>query len=111
LIEIHWFPYIAVYPQIIALHDVLLRKGLDSCLPDPIREYFQAVFSLNLERNERLRASLVEAVGALNRIGVEPLLLKGAAVLHGEPYAGVTARMLGDLDILVPAASIPSLVA
>jgi Uncharacterised nucleotidyltransferase len=57
----------------------------------------------NTARNIRLRDALTEAVAALNRRGVVPLLFKGALQLvDGTPRA-FSERWMADLDLLVPA--------
>jgi hypothetical protein len=61
-----------------------------------------AVTRLNAKRNDRLCRQLEQVACALNDIGIEPTLLKGAAHLIGELYPSSTARLMADLDILVP---------
>ena len=54
---------------------------------------------LHAERRQLLRNTLFEAVGALNRQGIEPLLLKGAvSLVSGEP----AWRTLRDIDFVIP---------
>ena len=45
---------------------------------------------------------LDEVKDALNAIGIEPVLLKGAAHLVGGVYPAPSLRVVGDLDVLVP---------
>lgn len=70
-------------------------------LPDDVRAFLADVRGRNTERNRRLLAQLTEMVGALNRAGIEPTLLKGAALWADG--AGLTPhdRLLTDLDLLV----------
>lgn len=49
-----------------------------------------------------LDAALAEAVGALRREGIEPLLLKGHAIARWL-YEDAPARACGDVDLMVPA--------
>src|SRR4051794_24043386 len=70
-------------------------------LPGPVREYLALLHDRNLERNRRLRVQLIEAVGALNGSGIEPVLLKGAITLFCGPEIRVRCRMISDLDIAV----------
>jgi hypothetical protein len=72
-------------------------------IPPKFRDYFAAALALNRQRNESLTADLTRMVAALNAIGVEPLLLKGAARLVDGSYPEPALRFLGDLDVLVPA--------
>jgi hypothetical protein len=71
-------------------------------LPSDVREYLDAALALNERRNERLIEALVRIVAALNMIGIEPVLLKGAARLVDGVYPAVKLRVLGDLDVLIP---------
>jgi hypothetical protein len=57
---------------------------------------------MNLRRNSALLAQIDEAVDALNGAGVAPLLMKGAAYLKLAIHRDAGARVLADLDILVP---------
>lgn len=70
--------------------------------PDDVREYLAAVLHLNTRRNGWLLDALERAVRALAVIGVEPVLLKGSAALVEELYPALGARVLGDLDLLIP---------
>jgi hypothetical protein len=62
--------------------------------------------------NARYRRQLLDAVRAMNRAGIEPLVLKGGAHLVEEVFAPGT-RAMWDLDVLVPAeqldAAVPAL--
>ena len=80
----------------------LVAARLDSGLPDDARHYLQALYEMNLRRNSALLAQLDEAVDALNGAGVAPLLLKGAAYLKLAIHRAAGARVLADLDILIP---------
>lgn len=74
----------------------------NSCLeeiPDPVRGYLALLHDRNFQRNRRLRAQLIEAVGALNAAAIEPILLKGAIKLFCGDAASVRSRMISDLDI------------
>ena len=66
----------------------------------------EAVHAANLERNAELRDELAAAVGVLNRADIEPVLLKGAIRLLDGLYPDHGWRMLRDLDLLVPKASL-----
>jgi hypothetical protein len=65
-----------------ALRDLDLIGSLDA----ELAEFLLAVHAANLERNEELRGELAAAVGALNRTGIEPMLLKGAIRLVDDLY-------------------------
>lgn len=86
-----------------ALSDLGLREPLD---PE-LGTFLDAVRAANAERNHELRAELAAAVGILNRAGIEPVLLKGSIRLLDGLYPDHGWRMLRDLDLLVPKASLP----
>ena len=85
------------------LYSSLNRSGLFTQLPDDGAEFLYAVWSLNRQRNRTMRQALVDVCGHLNTIGVTPLLLKGAVALTPGAYSGAFDRIIGDLDLLMPA--------
>jgi Uncharacterised nucleotidyltransferase len=72
-------------------------------IPLEVRDYSDTVFALNGKRNQALLAALTRVVAALNSIGIEPVLIKGAARLAERNYPAPGLRFLGDLDVLIPA--------
>lgn len=88
-----------------ALWNALNESGHAALLPDDLRDYLAALHRLNGERNTALRKQAVQLIGALNREGIVPALLKGGLALFDGPYADPAARMMRDLDVLVPATS------
>jgi hypothetical protein len=80
----------------------LVAARLDGALPEDARQYLRALYEMNLRRNSALLAQIDEAVDALNGTGVPPLLMKGAAYLKLAIHRDAGARVLADLDILVP---------
>jgi Uncharacterised nucleotidyltransferase len=72
-------------------------------IPREIREYLDAVLTLNGRRNAILLEALSRIVATLNAIDIEPVLMKGCARLVEGDYPQPNMRFLGDLDILVPA--------
>jgi hypothetical protein len=80
----------------------LVAARLDRTLPDDARHYLRAVYEMNERRNSALLAQIDEAVDALNGAGVAPLLLKGAAYLKLGIHRDPAARVLSDVDMLVP---------
>lgn len=85
-----------------ALNDLELSESLDQ----ELSAFLDAIHTANRERNSELRDELASAVDVLNRAEIEPVLLKGAIRLTDELYPDHGWRMLRDLDILVPAASL-----
>jgi hypothetical protein len=86
-----------------ALWVALKNKGLTAELPDELRSYLGELHRLNVARNSHLRAQLLEAVQQLNNINVSPVLLKGAMHLVTDMYGDPGARIMADIDLLVPA--------
>ncbi|WP_340265608.1 nucleotidyltransferase family protein [Sphingobium mellinum] len=71
-------------------------------VPEDVRAFLGEMLARNAERNQRLLAQLGEATAALSMVGVQPVLLKGAAWLASAAAQERGARMLADLDLLVP---------
>ncbi len=71
-------------------------------IPEDVCLYVREMFERNIIRNDRLAAQLAETVSALNARGVTPVLLKGAAMLATTPRERWGAKMMSDLDIMVP---------
>jgi hypothetical protein len=78
------------------------HKGLLGLLPDDLREALREIHRLNSLRNQRIMNQTAEIVGRLNDLGIEPLLLKGAAFLCGDLFLDRGSRFLSDIDILIP---------
>ncbi|RRH97760.1 hypothetical protein EH240_20550 [Mesorhizobium tamadayense] len=99
-----WHAVIALANRTLLTPDLfssLKRAGQIHRLPQDVREYLRFVHDCNRERNLRLRAQLLEAVAALNRHGIVPLLLKGAVPLFLSPARRAPSRMTSDLDLAV----------
>lgn len=94
-----------------SVYAALAARGRLDWLPEEIREALAVLHQLNAEHNERLRALLRETTERLNAVGVRPIALKGAiALLPGaDPLA--EARVLGDLDLWVGEADLPTAIA
>jgi hypothetical protein len=84
----------------------LVCEGLDLSLPADVRNLLETVLALNRERNQHIWSELKNAVALLNKIGMEPVLLKGAAYLAFGVYPDPAARALLDLDLLLPEAQV-----
>ena len=74
-------------------------------MPLLIVRYFDAVLRINRSRNKQIRSEAIEIAKTLNVIGVVPVFLKGATALLCEAYRDEGARIMGDLDMLVPEGS------
>jgi hypothetical protein len=85
-----------------ALWVALKQKGLTGDLDGDLRDYLDELHRLNVIRNTHLQAQLLEAVQQLNSINVSPVLLKGALHLVSDMYGDPGARIMSDIDLLVP---------
>lgn len=85
-----------------ALTDLDLIGSLDQ----ELGAFLEAVHAANRERNDELRDELATAARVLNRVGIEPALLKGSLRLLDGLYPDDGWRMLRDLDLLLPEASL-----
>jgi Uncharacterised nucleotidyltransferase len=79
-----------------------VTDGLDMSATREVSDVLTAILSLNRERNQRIWRDLRTTVQLLNEVGVEPVLLKGAAYLAAGVYSDLGTRYLLDLDLLVP---------
>ncbi|HEX6978093.1 MAG TPA: nucleotidyltransferase family protein [Alphaproteobacteria bacterium] len=92
---------------IAAANDALVTPALHAPLrrceavPEDVRAYLGELHARNVRRNLRLRQQAAELIAALNRRGITPLLLKGAATLFEDGNPFVNGRMIADLDIVV----------
>lgn len=84
-----------------ALRQALHDKGLLAAVPAEVRDYLEAVHTLNGARNRRIADQTAEIAAALNEVGIEPILLKGVAHLFTGLYGDPAARVIGDIDLLV----------
>ncbi len=89
-----------------ALYPALQRKDALRLLPPDFAEYLKTLNELNAQRNTKLLATLGHVLQLLNKAGIVPGLLKGAASLAAGLYEDSTERVLGDLDLLVARDSI-----
>ena len=103
--KINWIEIIALANHrylVPALWAALNNKGWLSMLDPQLKEYLTAIYQLNLSRNNILLQQLNEIVLVCNHLGIEPILIKGAASLVENIYIHLGARFMIDLDILVP---------
>jgi hypothetical protein len=84
-----------------ALWVALNRRGLTEDLPDDLGQYLRDLHSLNAQRNNKLRAQLLETVTRLNAANIVPALLKGAMHLVSDVYPDSGVRVMSDIDLLV----------
>ena len=104
-----WEPLLALaHRHLIAApwYPALQRRGLLEWAPAEMVEHLAALHALSLERNQLLRRELRRATQILNALGIEPLLLKGALALLPNQPPETAARLMGDLDLLLPATAV-----
>ncbi len=87
-----------VTPQLLTAAEA---TGAVDRLPDEALPFLAEVRTRNRERNRRLFEQLADALRVLNAAGIEPLLLKGAALWSTTGRPTAFDRMLNDLDLLV----------
>ena len=92
-----------------ALYPAIERVGLP--VPDDAHTFLLRIHAANAARNLQMGNALLSIGSALNSEGIEPVLLKGAALLASDPSSLVPWRFLSDLDLLVPAWALPKAVA
>ncbi len=86
-----------------ALYPAFIEKDVVGYIPNEFLDYAQHLSELNQDRNRMMKAQLIEAVSIINKSGIKPLLMKGAAHLILDTFSRTSDRLLTDLDILVPA--------
>lgn len=95
-----------IVPQ---LHDRLRACGQNA--PADVWSYLREARERTIARNERLFATLRDALATLNAAGVEPVLLKGGALWAAAPGAALAPpqsdRLVADLDLLVRPEEMP----
>ncbi|WP_026618212.1 hypothetical protein M728_000235 [Ensifer sp. WSM1721] len=99
--SVDWDDIIALANESLTVSSLALATRNAQNVPQDVREYLSLICERNAERNRRLLAQLTEAVDYLNRIGVEPVVMKGAAILLAQEPDEIGGRMLTDLDMFV----------
>lgn len=84
-----------------ALYACLRDRGLLGSMPTDVENYLGFLYGLNEERNRRLRRQAVETLSVLNEAGIEPLFIKGSALLMIIPEHRLGTRIITDLDMVV----------
>ena len=89
-----------------ALYAALASAERLDDLPADVCDYLALMYRSNGERNLALRRQIIEAVTALNSADVVPMLLKGGLGLFTDLHADPAARMIRDIDLVVPPADL-----
>lgn len=100
--EVAWESMIEVASFHYATTTLAACLAADAGVPGDVRDYFESALALNEKRNEKILATLARVAGLLNAVDIEPVLLKGAALLVEGIYPQASMRLLGDIDILIP---------
>jgi hypothetical protein len=79
----------------------MTRSGAIDRVPEDVRKFLLAVSQRNRERNRRLSVQLHDTLGALNDAGIEPVLLKGAALWASSRTDDQFDRVMRDIDLMV----------
>ncbi len=94
-------------PLIWCLKKQSLLMPAPKTLPAHIRSRFITTrltddFDTHMARQRDLRDQLVNCVAALNRVGITPMILKGARYLLAPEESWEAARPMRDIDLLIP---------
>ncbi|WP_457744854.1 nucleotidyltransferase family protein [Sulfurimonas sp.] len=100
-----WYEVIAIANKeylIPSLYISLKEKKLFKIIQDKqLQEYLHAVYSFNLERNQKIIYQIKDVLEILKSINVTPLLLKGSVSLLKHDYDDLGMRHLTDIDMLI----------
>ncbi len=91
-----------------SIYGLLVKAELLAQAPEEVVDFLFAVRELNRERNREIFEQIRVIAFRLNRIGIEPLLLKGSAYLLSGVYHDGAERFLADVDFLVAKNDIPA---
>ncbi len=84
-----------------ALWTSLVQTGVQDAVPEDVARYLRELHSMNQTRNDAIKQQIVEIIGTLNQVGVEPLLLKGAALLITGMLDDAASRIMIDIDVMI----------
>lgn len=104
---LNWTTFVEMASKSLVAPSVLAAahaNGMAELLPGDIADYLQGMAILNRQRNQRIRFEICEIATVFERIGVLPVLLKGAAHLMSSLYDDPGDRVMLDIDLLVPKA-------
>lgn len=88
------------------LYSRIKQLELGSSVPPEILDALSAVEGLNEKRNRCILGELKLVATLLNKVGVEPVLLKGVAYLAMGVYPNRATRYLCDIDLLLSEAQL-----
>jgi len=76
--------------------------GLLALVPEALRVYLAQLHAANLSRNRMLQDELAMILQLFRDNGIPVILLKGAATFGDRLYADPGARLMSDMDLLLP---------
>lgn len=107
----HWPSVIPAASAQFVLPSISKRVKTLRLTPGPeIHAVLETAETLNRERNQLLLAEAAHVASLLNRIGIEPVALKGLAYLLAGVYPDPAERYLEDIDLLIRSEQINSAV-
>ncbi|MGQ8336612.1 nucleotidyltransferase family protein [Sunxiuqinia sp. A32] len=101
---IDWERFVFICSNHLILPTVYLKfqtNGILDHIPEELTLHLKEMYQLNLSRNSEIEKQLKEIVESLNKNGIMPILLKGAANLMDGLYRDKGERMMSDIDLLV----------
>lgn len=78
------------------------NNDIANLIPTEAADFFREVTELSVKRNENILKQMQEINHNLNGIGIEPVYLKGAALLAEGIHPWPGDRIMFDIDLLVP---------
>lgn len=79
----------------------LKKYGLIQLLPEDFRRQLEYIYTLNTNRNLEIIRQIDEISTQLDKENINPVFLKGTALLLDNIYPDAGERMIGDIDFLV----------
>lgn len=100
--EIDWPRLVDAANQTLTTALLAQRIGPAARAPEEVLSFLAMIRARTTERNRRLIEQLDGIAAALAPLGTPPILLKGAALLVGQPWQVASARLMADIDLMLP---------
>ena len=84
-----------------ALYSDFKKKELLELLPQDLKDYLEEIHTINFNRNHSIYNQAQEISKLLQSNTIEPIFLKGVALLTSLHFDDFGYRMIGDIDVLV----------
>ncbi len=108
--EVDWPSLISAANQTLTTATLACRVDPKARAPDDVLAFLAMIRGRNAERNRRLMEQLDVVVAALAPLRTPPILLKGAAFLVGQSWSVASARLISDIDLMLPRKSLETAV-